>query len=111
MQFNTIPTNTVSLTDKNVIQRVWYFFWQGLYRGVPPASESSVTPGLSPFTYTATVKGELIVQGGTVSMIQRSRTLGTNYNLGVTQGPISLNAGDSAVITYSVAPTLTFFPR
>jgi hypothetical protein len=89
----------------------WYRFFQGLYKGIPPASEVAVKATASPFHYTTPQRGFLIVQGGTVSMVQLSRGGVTNYNAGQTSGVFPLSSGDSAVVTYSVTPNITFFPQ
>lgn len=66
-----------------------------------------VTP--SPMTYTATARESLHVTGGTVSSIAFKRG-STVLVVGANQ-LIPLNPGDQAVITYTVAPTLTSVPR
>lgn len=71
---------------------------------------SSISPSGSPFTYTAAMAGQVIVNGGTVSAIALSRD-GTNFfTLGVTQGIFLLKPQDELKVTYSGAPTMTFVP-
>lgn len=70
----------------------------------------TVTPGASPYTYTARAPGSLSIQGGTVSLASFSRN-GAAVTLGLTSGLVPLAAGDSVTVTYAVAPTLTFIPR
>jgi hypothetical protein len=106
-----LPTFETSLTQGNKTSNVWYRFWQGLYQGRPPSGESSVKPTTSPFTYTTNQRGFVIVQGGTVSTIQFSRGLSTNYVTGLTGGCFPLSAGDSLIVTYTVVPTMTFVPQ
>jgi hypothetical protein len=95
------------------VSRDWYiYFWnvyQGLINGLPQ-TEFAVTPGASPYTYQATRKGQLIVNGGTVTAISVSRNGSTFYTTGMTQGVFQLDFQDFIRITYTVAPTLTFFP-
>lgn len=110
-QFNTAPTYDQPINDKGLTSRFWYRFFQNLWKGVPPAPESTLTPAASPYTYTASQKGFLIVQGGTVTLVQWSRGGVANHTTGATQGCFPLSAGDSLVITYSVAPTLTYCPQ
>ena len=69
-----------------------------------------VTPGASPYTYTATQPGSLSVQGGTVSLASYARA-GVSLSLGLTAGLIPMATGDKVTITYVVAPTLNFIPR
>jgi len=72
---------------------------------------SSITVGNSPFTYTAAMAGQVIVNGGTVSAIALSRDGGTTFlTLGVTQGMFLLKPQDELRVTYSVVPTMTFVP-
>lgn len=106
-----VPNSTQPLNEKGNTSKVWYFFWQGLWKGIPPAVESSVTLTPSPFSFVAPQRGFLIVSGGTVSLIQFSRDGSTNYTTGLTAGCFSLSAGDTLIINYSVAPTVTFVPQ
>jgi len=66
----------------------------------------------SPMTYTAQDRMSLHVAGGTVSAISFKRGT-TILGLAVQSAGqfIPLNPGDQAVITYTVAPTLTNVPR
>lgn len=63
----------------------------------------AITPGASPYTYTAGPTAEvLFVFGGTVSSI----TLAGQQIAAATGVVIPLEANDSVVITYSAAPTV-----
>jgi hypothetical protein len=66
--------------------------------------------GVSPYTYSAPVRGSVIVNGGTVSAIAFSRDGVTFYTVGQTAGMFLLNAADQLRITYTVLPTVTFVP-
>lgn len=68
-----------------------------------------ISVGASPFTYKAPAAGSVAVTGGTVSIIAISRQ-GTSVTTGLTAGLISLSRFDSLVVTYTVAPTMTFIP-
>lgn len=70
----------------------------------------AVTPGASPYTFTAGRDGQLIVRAGTVSQIDYVRN-GVSSQIGVTAGLFPLLVGDGIRITYTVAPTVTFIPR
>lgn len=74
----------------------------------PPTQ--SVTPGGSPFTYTALSSGTLSITGGAVSALALIRQ-GTSVALGITAGLVPLSRLDQLQITYSAAPTVTFLPR
>ncbi len=107
----TLPNYRQSLIDKTQTSSPWYKYFSALFVGKPPGAESTVTIGTSPYTYTATQRGFLIVQGGTVSLVQWSRGGVTNHTTGVTQGCFPLSQGDSLIITYTGAPNLTFAPQ
>jgi hypothetical protein len=109
--FQSLPTYEQPLTQGKNTSSVWYRFWQALYQGRPPGAESVITPGTSPFTYQASQRGFIILQGGTVSLVQFSRGGVTNYTTGQTSGCFSLSAGDSLIVTYSATPNMTFVPQ
>jgi hypothetical protein len=73
------------------------------------AAAQSVTPGASPYVYTAGRAGLLVVSGGTVSLLEYGRA-GSFFLTGLLTGVISLVKGDSVRVTYVVAPTITFLP-
>lgn len=74
---------------------------------------SSQTVTASPYTYTNNTANDqsVIVQGGTVSLIQYIRNGGTPINVGTTAGMFSLSPLDSLRVTYTVAPTITVVVR
>jgi hypothetical protein len=109
-QFNLVPTYQVPLIVDRQTTRDWYFFFTGLFRGLPPENESPVILGASPATYSAPRKGSLIVQGGTVSSIEFSRNGVDFYDVGAVAGMFSVCQSDVLRITYSSAPTVTFVP-
>lgn len=109
--FLTLPNYRQALADKGNTSSPWYKFFSGLFTGKPPSAEVTVTVGTSPYTYTATQRGFLIVQGGTVSLIQWSRGGVANHTTGQTQGCFPVSAGDSLIITYTGAPNVTFVPQ
>jgi hypothetical protein len=109
MSYQTAPTYDTPLTQKGQTHTAWYRFFQGVYKGTPPASESTVTLGASPYAYQAAAKGFLIIRGGTVSAAQFARSVTTLT--GQTQGIFPLSQGDTLTITYSVLPTVTWVPQ
>ena len=106
-----LPNFEQKLNVQGVTQIPWYRFWQGLWQGLPPAVETGVTVAPTPFRYTAPSRGFLIVQGGTVSLIQFTRDANINYTTGQTAGCFPLSFGDTLIITYTVTPTVTFVPQ
>lgn len=71
-------------------------------KGYNPLGASSVSPGASPWTYTAGNTPEtLYLTGGTVSSVAKnSQTLAT-----ASPTQVQLAPGEAVVVTYSVAPT------
>jgi hypothetical protein len=109
VSFQTCPAYEQPLTKSGSTQSVWYRFFQGLYQGTPPAAEMTVSVTASPFVYTATQKGFMIVRAGTVSAIQFTRTVTTLT--GLTAGLFPLSQGDQLTVTYTGLPTLVFVPQ
>ena len=70
---------------------------------------AAISPSGSPFTYTAPFNGSVIVTAGSVSDIAIVRQ-GTSIETGVTVGQFMLSRLDQLVVTYSMAPTMTFLP-
>ncbi len=109
-QFNLVPTYQTPILQGGNMVRDWYFFFTGLYRGLPPENVTVPTAGASPYTDSAQRKGSLIVTGGTVSAIEFSRDGTTFYDVGQTSGMFPLNAADRLRITHTGAPDLAFVP-
>lgn len=87
----------------------WFRFFERLNRKGP--AEESPTVSASPAVLTPSVSGFYTVNGGTVSAIAYRRgTTGTFITSGVTAGFVPVRLGDAVRITYSSAPTVTFFP-
>ncbi|WLE58391.1 hypothetical protein GIY62_14775 [Burkholderia plantarii] len=72
----------------------------------------SITPGASPFKYTATSRQALHITGGSITAISYARGP-IVLALGLVTGGqlLELNAGDAVTITYLTTPTLTVIPR
>jgi predicted Rossmann-fold nucleotide-binding protein len=75
----------------------------------PPAVQV-ITPGASPYSFLVPDDGTLVVQGGTVSLIEIGRN-GTFVTTGLTIAVIPVSRGDQIRITYTVAPTINYFKR
>ena len=109
-QLNNIPSFDQQFIRKDVNSKDWFFFFAGLYNGLPPQAENPIVLGVSPYVYSAPIKGTVIISGGTVTLVEFSRD-GTNYyTTGQTAGMFTLNAQDFLRITYTVSPTTTFVP-
>lgn len=109
-QFNLIPNISVMLSRNGVTSKDWFFFWSGLWKGLPPANVEPYTPVSSPDVYSATRRGSMLISGGTVTAVEFSRDGVTFYDTGITSGPVWLNATDRVRVTYAVAPDMVFVP-
>jgi len=109
--YSNLPTYDQKLTAGDNTSKVWYFFFKALHDGQPTGAEFAVTLTGSPFSFLAPSKGFVIVQGGTVTIIQFSRNGTTNYNVGITQGIVPVSANDRVLIYYTATPNFTFVPQ
>lgn len=72
-------------------------------RGYNPVGPSAITVTASPFTYTSGSSPETVyINGGTVSVVARGAVTVASSSPAV----VSLQANQSLVVTYSVAPTM-----
>lgn len=76
----------------------------------PTDAAASVTVGASPYSYTPTDDGLVVVTGGTVSALDYGRN-GVFTGLGLLAGLAPIKAGDTLRITYAVAPTVSFIKQ
>lgn len=85
--------------------------WQRMFIALtqPPQAAQEVTVGGSPFTYTASVSGTLIVKGGAISALSFTRARTTIDITGLTD-TVSMAQKDQTEITYTVAPSVWFVP-
>ncbi len=119
--FTSVPTN---LVIGNYLVRFSNVFTYGNEYEVDPifpytggipgqiyTTQSAITVGSSPFTYTNNTinPGDVLVVGGTVSAQSFVRnTVSTPLNAG--SGHVTLMPGDALTVTYTAAPTMTFIP-
>lgn len=73
---------------------------------------SNLTPSGSPYSYTnsGTTDVDVIVRGGTVSLVEIGRSA-SYESVGVVAGMFRLSPGDILRVTYTVAPTMRLIPR
>lgn len=91
----------------------WYLFQAQLYMAATdgrPQPESAITVTASPFTYAATVKGQVNISGGAGLTIEFTRNGTTFYAAGAAPCMIAMCRGDRVRVTYAGAPTMVFFP-
>jgi hypothetical protein len=79
--------------------------------GSDPTPEMTLTVSASPFTYTVPANGSIIVNGGPVTLIEYARQGGKFYPTGQSAGVFQVLQFDQLRITYTNAPSVTFFPR
>lgn len=99
--------------DRAMAQKDWFLFFTNLYTAVTdgiPQAEEAVTLAASPMTYTAVIRGQAHVSGGTVSVIEFSRNGTDWYDTGAIAGFVQMDRGDQLRVTYTVAPDITYFP-
>ena len=108
-EYRQVPTYEQPFETDEVTSRPWYRYFQDLDNGKPHSGELPQKVGASPFTYTATLMGSMLVTGGTVSVIAYARGT-TFYVTGQTTGLFYLAQGDRLKVTYTVLPTMVYFP-
>jgi hypothetical protein len=96
-----------------IASKDWYVWLYNVYLAVTeglPQPEEAITLSASPFSYQAVIRGQAHISGGTVSAVEFSRDGTTWYNAGITAGFVEMDARDQLRVTYSVLPTIVFFP-
>ena len=75
-------------------------------------ARSAVTVGASPFTLinTESVPIAAIVSLGTTTLIEFSRDGVTFDTIGLIAGQFRLNPGDRLRVTYTLLPTIVYYP-
>jgi len=106
MPNESIPSSkTPVVTDAGLVTNPWLRFFTRLL--AQPGPIMSVPPTGSPLTFVAPERGSASVLGGAVSSITVTRARTT---ISAAEGSIPLAAGDTLVVTYTVAPTIDFVP-
>lgn len=101
------------IPGSNIAQKDWFLAFSNFYLAAVeglPQTEVAIAAGASPFTYEAVIRGQILISGGTVSAIAFSRDGTTFYTTGQTSGFVQMDKGDFVRITYTVAPTIVYFP-
>jgi hypothetical protein len=103
-----LPSNIPSFLDNfGKVSLPWLYFFQSINGAGEPID--AVTVGASPFSFTASQKGNLLITGGTVSQIQIQRAQ-TTLTTGLTSGFVPVSQNDIVIVTYTVLPTIKFIP-
>jgi hypothetical protein len=96
-----------AVDEQRRFTRTWVQFFTSL--GAVPKPVETITAGASPFAYTAPASGSVLLRGGTVTFTDLIRGP-SPLPLGMTSGLIPVAAGDTLVVTYTVAPSMFFIP-
>ena len=125
---SNVPIQQPPLQNNGYFSQAWVHFFQFLFDRVggneaPSNSEIasalasgggpavSISPGSSPYIYTAPAIGAVVVSGGGLQNVEISRDGVTYYVVGTFRGMFPMTTGDKLRVTYSSAPTMTFIPR
>ncbi len=112
-KYAMVRSQTPIMGPGGLAQKDWYLFfsnlWTSITDGTPQPEEEAVLDA-SPASYTAVIRGQAHLEGGTVSLVEFSRDGTSWYDTGITAGFVQMDARDQLRITYAVAPTLTYFP-
>lgn len=106
------PTYTQPLMVGQNLSASWYRWISDTETGAPPALETVVTVGASPFAYQAPQKGIVIVtaaSGATITLITYTRTTGVAYSTGQLAGTFPVSLADVITVTYTGDPTKISF--
>lgn len=104
-----LPDFELAIVDKDgKLTPSWQRGLTRLAQLTPERKFRAVAPGASPFAFTASTIGHLLITGGNVSAVALVR--GAASVACPLSGFIPMAGKDSVVITYSVAPTLNFIP-
>lgn len=81
--------------------------------GMWSGARTAVSVGASPFTLinSENCPIQVFVSGGTVTALTFSRDGATFDSCGLLAGMVALSPNDRIVITYSIAPTVAYYPR
>jgi hypothetical protein len=100
----------------SAIRELWRFLYDlfqasgsGTASGGP---ETVITVGASPFVYTASQRGAMLVSDGGLTNVEISRDAGITYRTtGSFRGMFPMTTNDLLRVTYQVsAPHMTFYP-
>jgi hypothetical protein len=105
-----LPSPTLPMSDPKTgkMASIWYQWVARISQLTAERPFAVVTVGASPFTFTASTIGHIILQGGTVSSIVLERS-GVQINCQENQF-VPMAANDTVTLAYSVAPVMIFVP-
>lgn len=103
------PVNVpMFVPGSQTLDPVWVLFLTSLVGDAAPIE--TITLDGSPFAYTVSFPGNVLISGGTVTNLSLQRARVTIDPLPMTSGFIPVMLGDIITVTYSVAPDMWFIP-
>ena len=105
--------NTPFVDDRGILTQPWYHMLAGLWNAKSKGTRQIVVVDFSessPLSFRAPADGTMFVNGGDVVGVSFSRDQQNFYLTGMTQGALSVSAGDTIQINYTTAPTAVFVP-
>jgi hypothetical protein len=116
--FDSTLSRHITMDDIDANNAVAKFPSRYSFDPLPAAATDpfTITVGASPFSFVNHTSGklEVMISGGTVSLIQHTRQ-GANGPItsatGMTSGTVLASSGDTITVTYSVAPTMAAIPH
>jgi hypothetical protein len=112
-RFAMVRNQMPIVMERAMAQKDWYLFFTNIYQAVTeglPQPEEAATITASPMVYTAVIRGQVLIEGGTVSVIEFSRNGRDWYDTGMTAGFVQMDRADQLRVTYAVAPNIVYFP-
>lgn len=112
-KFNLAPVPTFAGGALEALLERWLpDLWKAVqtsYEIAPNSVPNSVTVGASPVALSATDPGFYVITGGVITMLSLTRQ-GLTVNLPSTLTQVVVSSGDTVTVTYTSAPTITFWP-
>lgn len=102
------PAATALVDAKGMVTDGWLNFFASLVAAPPVIVPQTLTG--SPFSFTASHPGHLLVKAGTVTSIVLTRGRVTITTGLTTNCFIPVGRGDQVVVTYTVVPSVWFVP-
>ena len=98
------------MTAQGVISPAWLTFFASLVAMPGPIVQQALAVAPATFAFQASVPGQLLVIGGTVTGVALTRARVAIASTGVTSGFIPLGQGDQVSVAYTVIPAVYFIP-
>lgn len=101
----TIPQISTPFVDPSgCVTLPWLQLLIKCWQAITPQAPQTVVPTGSPFSWTASAAGTLMVSAGAVTISRQG------VAFAIAPGAIPVSQGDTVTVTYTSAPTIGFFP-